>query len=270
MRYFTARVAETQDLGGSYTWLGLDGCEALAAAAPGQFVMLQGWPGHDPLLPRAYSVLFAEAGRAEFLVRRVGRGSGLLAAARPGDPIHVLGPLGRGFPEPEPGVADLLVAGGCGLAPLYLAARRAQAAGRPVRLLVGARQSCDLVLLDVLRARGVDLRTATEDGSAGERGLVTELLARELAAGARGVRILACGPEGMLRATREIARWHKVPCFLSLEAPMACGMGACLGCAVPARDRSRGLASHAGSAVEARFLYVCKDGPVFPAEEVWP
>ena len=85
---------------------------------------------------------------------------------------------------------------------------------------------------------------------------MTELLARELAMGARGVRILACGPAGMLRETREVARYHKVPCFLSLEAPMACGMGACLGCAVPARDRP--------------FLYVCKDGPVFPAEEVWP
>jgi dihydroorotate dehydrogenase electron transfer subunit len=257
MRFFTAKVGESQDLGGAYTWLSLDGCEPLAGASPGQFVMLRGWAGNDPLLPRAYSVLWVEGGRAELLIRRVGRGSGLLAAARPGDPIEVRGPLGRGFPEAEPGVTELLVAGGCGLAPLYLAARRALAEGRPVRLLYGARQSCDLVLIDLLRAHGIDHRIATEDGSAGEQGLVTRLLARTLAGGSRGVRILACGPEGMLRETREVARFHRVPCYLSLEAPMACGMGACLGCAVPARDRSR-------------FLYVCKDGPVFPAEEVWP
>ncbi len=256
MRFFTAKVVESQDLGGAYSWLCLEGCEALAAASPGQFAMLRGWPGHDPLLSRAFSVLSTGPGTAEFLIRRVGRGSGLLGAARPGDPIRVVGPLGRGFPVATPEVTELLVAGGCGLAPLYFAARRAQAEGRRVRLLYGARQSCELVLADVLRARGVELQTATEDGSAGERGLVTALLERELAASTAGLRVLACGPEPMLRATREVARRHGVPCFLSLESPMACGVGACLGCAIPARDRP--------------FLYVCKDGPVFAAEEVWP
>jgi dihydroorotate dehydrogenase electron transfer subunit len=273
MRYFTARAHDCRDLGGGYSWLTLEGCAALRASRPGQFVMLRGAWGRDPLLPRAYSVLAVDGDRAELLVRRVGRGSALLAHARAGDEVAVLGPLGSGFPDTAAGVTDLLVAGGCGVAPLYFAARRAADEGRRERalVLVGGRQSCDLPLCDDLRARGFAVRIATEDGSVGERGLVTALLAAELERRAPGsarirssrsgvldarTRILACGPEGMLRAARALARQHAAPCYLALEAPMACGLGACLGCAVPARAQP--------------YLYVCKDGPVFRAEDVWP
>jgi len=220
--------------------------------------MLRGPWDRDPLLPRAYSVLAVEGDRAEFLIRRVGRGSERLASAAPGEQIVVLGPLGSGFPEPgsDP-VTDLLVAGGCGVAPLYMTARQALAAGRGdrTRVLFGGRESCELVLLDRLQGLGLPLLTATEDGSAGEAGLVTDLLARELAVpGAK--RVLACGPEGMLRAVRELARRHSAACYLSLEAPMACGVGVCLGCAVRAK--------------RVPYLYVCQQGPVFDAEEIWP
>lgn len=256
MRWFIAHVAQNEDLGSNYSWLTLEGCEGLGEILPGQFVMLRGSWGRDPILPRAYSVLTVDAGRAEFLVRRVGRGSRLLGAAERGAQVAVLGPLGTSFPEPSPGTLDLLVAGGCGLPPLYLAARRALEHGGAVELLLGAKQRAELVLQDRLRALlGDRLSTITEEGEGG--GLVTELLDRRLESrDASALRVLACGPEPMLLAVREVARRHEVPCLLSLEAGMACGLGACLGCAVEAAGEG--------------YLHVCKDGPVFDAEAIWP
>lgn len=259
MEFFAARLESNQDLGGGYALLGLSGCDALEGARPGQFVMLRGAWGRDPILPRAYSILSAEGGAAEFLVRRVGRGSTLLAQMHPGGVLTVLGPLGNAFPLPQPGLVDLLVAGGCGLPPLHLAARRAATQGQAgqVELLVGARGAAELAptLLDRLGGAGVKVRTITEDGSSGEKGLVTDLLRRRLEQ-LPDARVMACGPTGMLRGVRELARRCGARCLLSLEAEMACGLGACLGCAVEARDRA--------------YLHVCKDGPVFEAEEVWP
>jgi dihydroorotate dehydrogenase electron transfer subunit len=258
MPLFSARVQENRELGGSFSWLRLDGCWPLADSRPGQFVMVRGgtWD-RDPLLPRAYSVLWAEGGQAELLVHRVGRGSALLGQTRAGETLQLLGPLGSSFPDPDPDGVELLVAGGCGLAPLHLAARRAIAAGRAARLelLLGARGAAELVLLEPLQGR-LTLHLATEDGSRGERGLVTELLRRRLEQPPRPSRLLACGPRGMLLAVRALARACAVPCSIAVEAPMACGVGACLGCAIPGRSKP--------------YRYVCHEGPVFDAEEVWP
>jgi len=278
--FFTARLVETRAMGSGYALLRLQGCGPLSGARAGQFVMLRGDWGRDPILPRAYSILSCGGDEARFLVQQVGRGSGLLARATPGAPLTVLGPLGNGFPEPGPGQSDLLVAGGCGLPPLHLAASQAAEAGRAsrVELLLGARTADQLLpsLLDELREPEIAIQLATEDGSAGQRGLVTDLLERRLgetdtareAGGLPGSagraretsttrRILACGPPAMLRAVREVARRHDTRCFLSLEAEMACGLGACLGCAVQARRGSQ-------------YLHVCADGPVFDGEDVWP
>jgi len=260
--YFTAHLTDSRELGVGYRLLTLGGCAALAASRPGQFVMLRGPWGRDPVLPRAYSILSADGERARFLVQRVGRGSNLLADAAVGEPITVLGPLGNGFPEPEASdTVSLLVAGGCGLPPLHLAATRAAEVrrGAQIELLQGTRSSGQLLspLLDELRARELRLWIATEDGSAGERGLVTQLLQRRLEHLHPGpCRVLACGPTAMLRAVREVARQHGVQCLLSLEAEMACGLGACLGCAVEAPGSG--------------YVHVCSDGPVFDGEEVWP
>ena len=171
----------------------------------------------------------------------------------------MLGPLGNGFPVRQDGERDLLVAGGCGLPPLHMAAMHAAEAGESgaVELLLGARRAAELPqpLLDMLCQRGVAVSVVTEDGGQGEQGLVTELLERRLGAG-RPARVLACGPTAMLLAVREVTRRIGLPCYLSLEAGMACGLGACLGCAVMGRD--------------GRYVHVCSDGPVFEAEEVWP
>lgn len=260
MRYFQARVQENRRLGGGYFALDLVGCEALERSDPGQFVMVRGDWERDPLLPRAFSLLSATAGgRASILAKTVGRGTALLERCLPGASLHVLGPLGTRFPPPSPEYLDLLVGGGVGIPPLFMqAARAAQLQlGHMSEILYGGRTAHDLVLLDEMRGFGAGLHLATEDGSIGFRGLITGLLEQRLQAiqdAGRTARILACGPNAMLWAVGRLARAANVSCFLSLEEQMACGIGVCLGCAVPARSRP--------------FRYVCKDGPVFDAADV--
>lgn len=258
MRWFVAPVIDNRDLGADYSLLRLGECQALDESRAGQFVMLRGTWGLDPILPRPYSILNVYRGEAEFLVRRVGRGSRLIAAMRVGDEVSVLGPLGSSFPGPKVGTVDLLVAGGCGLPPLYRLAALAHDRGQAesLELLYGARSADALVLADQLAARGLRVHTITDDGSRGDKGLVTELLQRRIAARRQDCRVMACGPQAMLEEVRGISRAHGVPCLVSLEAHMACGLGACLGCAVEGK--------------KTRYLHVCRDGPVFDAEEVWP
>src|SRR5215471_20519487 len=126
MHYFDARITENRSLGGGYFVLRLGGCESLAAAKPGQFVMIRGAWGRDPLLPRAFSLMsVGPGGRADVLAKTVGRGTALLERALPGARLAVLGPLGSSFPEPRADVVDLLVAGGVGLPPMYMQAELA-------------------------------------------------------------------------------------------------------------------------------------------------
>ena len=133
MRYFQAKISENRGLGGGYYVLRLSGCASLASAKPGQFVMIRGAWGRDPLLPRAFSLLAVGAGgTADILAKTVGRGTALLERALPGAEVDVLGPLGSSFPEPQADTTDLLVAGGVGLPPLYMqgsAGGRAAAGG---------------------------------------------------------------------------------------------------------------------------------------------
>ena len=231
--------------------------------APGQFVMLS--PGvrtaverTDPLLPRPMAVYRETRGngapRIEILFKRHGRGTALLADAAPGQRIRVVGPLGRGFPLGAVGERALLVAGGTGIASVYELAARLRAAGHAdVTVLLGARVALDLMAEADFESLGVTLRIATEDGSRGTRGLVTALLEEALDADA-AARVYACGPTPMMRRAAEIAAERSVPCSVSLENPMACGFGVCLGCAAPL----------AGGG----FALVCRDGPVFDAVDI--
>jgi dihydroorotate dehydrogenase electron transfer subunit len=162
---------------------------------------------------------------------------------------------------PSPDVTDLLVAGGVGLPPLFMQAEGAARFGlaNGSEMLYGGRTSRDLVLLGEMRGLGIALHLATEDGSLGRRGRVTDELEARLdhwraAASTRRLRIMACGPRAMLWAVGRIAQSCGIECYLSLEEQMACGIGVCLGCAVAAQTRP--------------YRYVCKDGPVFPAAEV--
>ena len=230
-------------------------------AEPGHFVMLS--PGargaaqrFDPLLPRPMAVYRTLGGGAspeiEVLYKATGRGTQLLAETRVGERVRVVGPLGVPFALPAAGRRALLVGGGTGIASLYELAARAAATG-PVVVMLGARSEIDLMGRDDFAALGVEVRIATEDGSRGHRGRVTELLEAALAEGGLDA-IYACGPTPMMRRAAELAAARGRSCQVSLENHMACGFGVCLGCAVPRADGTIAL--------------VCRDGPVFEAAQV--
>ena len=260
-----APVLELSDEGGANRRLRLR-ASGWPGFDPGQFVMLSpgalaSAPRSDPLLPRPMAVYRErpEPGGAvlEILFKRHGRGTALLADARPGERVRLVGPLGRAFAPPPPGERAVLVAGGTGIASVYeLAARTLDraASGSPRPLvLLGARSAGDLMGEPDFAALGAPLRIATEDGSRGTRGLVTDLLEAALSDGAPS-RVYACGPTAMMRRAAEIAARRGCTCSVSLENPMACGFGVCLGCAAPLRGGG--------------FALVCRDGPVLDATDV--
>lgn len=226
----------------------------------GQFVMVRIGDGLQPFLRRAFSVHDASRsgalGRLTLLAKVVGRGTEQLAAARPGDQLRVLGPLGHGF-SLAPGGRAALVAGGIGSAPLLMLAKDLLREDRPFDLYYGGRSVVDLprrdAFLDLLERGGGELVATTEDGSFGERGLVTDPLERALAQG-RYARIYSCGPHGLLARLAAIGSRHGVPGEVALESPMGCGFGACLGCAIPTPGE--------------RYALCCTDGPVFRFDEV--
>lgn len=229
---------------------------------PGQFVMLSpgargSAPRCDPLLPRPMAVYRTRAGngdpRIEILFKVHGRGTALLADLEPGDRVGVVGPLGTPFPDPAPGARAVIAAGGTGIASVYEFAAGLHARGVPVRVLLGARSAGDLMGEADFAASGIALAVATEDGTRGARGLVTDLLADALS-GASAAVVYTCGPTPMMAATARISAQRGLPCWASLENPMACGFGVCLGCAAPLRDGG--------------FALVCRDGPVLPAHAI--
>ncbi len=241
-----ATVVESRRFGDAYVLLRLRVPRA-HAARPGQFAMLRGDWGTEPLLGRPMSYL-SGGEEPEFLLKIVGAGTSWLAAARTGDRMDVVGPLGNAFAPASPGRKQILVAGGVGVVPLFFHAARGDVEG--ASFLYGGRTADDLPLAEPLSAL-CDLRLATEDGSRGTKGRVTELLAGLLDA---RTDVLTCGPTPMMRAVAERSARAGARCFASLEAPMACGYGVCLGCVVKAQGGG--------------FRYVCTDGPVIDATEI--
>ncbi len=215
----------------------------------GQFVMLSLDPRGlqlDPLLPRPMAVFRADGARVEFRFHVVGRGTALLAALPAGAEVGVLGPLGNGFSPPTPITGRrVLVGGGTGTASLYELATQS---GSGALILLGGRTREAILALADFEALPAELRLATEDGSSGRKGLVTDLLVLE-----PGDEVFACGPTAMMDAVRQRAQAAGVPCRVSLESRMACGFGICLGCAVP---------------TDQGYRYVCTHGPVFDAERL--
>lgn len=230
-----------------------------AEAQPGQFVHVRVGPGYDPLLRRPFSVYRSDPqrGTLDILYEVVGRGTKVLSGRRAGEVLDVLGPVGHGFGIPQGLGCALLVAGGMGIPPLVFLAHRLAELGVQTAALVGARSRDRLVGTKDLTSLGVQVRVATDDGSEGHAGLVTELVAEHLGS-APPQQMYAVGPDAMLGKVVELALAHQVPCQVSLESRMACGVGACLGCVV--RVRSTGD--------EPRYKRVCVDGPVFDAREV--
>jgi dihydroorotate dehydrogenase electron transfer subunit len=250
-----AEVLDHQEVAREHFVMTLDAPEIARGARPGQFVMARSLGAWDPLLPRAFSVYHADAegGCISLLYREVGRGTGRLRRNEPGSFVHLWGPLGNAFSLPE-GSRVIFVGGGVGVPPLVFWAERLAELAVPMEMvaLVGAATKEFLVGLEHFRRARVLTRVATDDGTAGHHGLVTELLP-EFMEGAR-THLYACGPMGMLAAVAKIAEAREARAELALEAPMACGVGACLGCTVPRR--------------EGGYARVCTDGPVFGASEI--
>lgn len=253
-------IDDNRRLGASGYVVSFRSARLAAEARPGQFVMLGFASGTDPLLRRPYTLYrTGRPGRppdaCEVQYKVVGRGTARLASMRAGEPLTCLGPLGRGFEPPPEGRTPLLVAGGIGIAGLLHQALWLRGAGLEPSLLFGCRTAEDLPLTEGFDAAGVPVRIATEDGSRGARGQVTSLLEPELERGA--VEVYACGPQPMLRAIARMTA-GRAGCQVSVESPMACGFGVCLGCVLPT---SRGTGYH-------RYARVCVEGPVFRAEDL--
>lgn len=224
---------------------------------PGQFYMLaaaERWgAGEDerPFLPRAFSFLRATDGRLSFMLEDVGPGTRRLAELDAGDALEITGPLGRGFSAPPDDQRAILAGGGVGIPPLAAWAHQLIQSGVGVQALLGFR---DAVHAEGGALMGARAEVATDDGSVGHHGLVTDLLAAELDDGGDAATVYACGPPAMLEAVRTLCEARDVPAQLALEAGMACGFGACFGCVVPVRDGG--------------YVRVCVEGPVFDAERL--
>ncbi len=267
------RVESHAPLGASHFLLRLAAEDPLPFWEPGQFAMVSaGRPGDatDPLLRRPFSLYNLpdrDAGPSyavEIFYKVFGRGTALLSEARRGDALSCLLPLGNGFsPRRPPGSRLLLVAGGIGSASLHPLALHERRAGREPLMMYGCRTAADLAGVEPSRAAGLEVLVTTDDGTAGDRGLVTERLDRFLAEegpeAARRWVICACGPTPMMSATARVASRRGVACHVSLEAPMACGFGVCVGCVV-------GMREHASAPL--RYSRICVDGPVFDAAGV--
>jgi dihydroorotate dehydrogenase electron transfer subunit len=186
-------------------------------------------------------------------------GTRLLSRKKPGETVGVLGPLGTPFPHLDRKHPALLVGGGIGVAPLILLAETLSRLKIPHAVFLGARTKKDLLGLDVFRKSGAPLFLATDDGTGGRRGFVTELVEEYLAAGKapKGSVIHACGPRPMFRVLASVAAKHHLPAYLSWEERMACGMGICLTCACP-------VSGEGG----VRMTRTCVEGPVFEASRI--
>ena len=224
-------------------------CPELALTAlPGQFAQIY-LPGHTLRRPISICGIDRGHGTLRFVFQVRGQGTAELATFRPGDALELLAPLGKGFPV-DPAKRTLLVGGGIGVPPLLGCAAEL---GENAVAVLGFRSKSAVILEQDFQAAGAKTLIATDDGSYGLHGLVTQLAEQE-----EFDIVFDCGPLPMLKAVRALAEQKGTPCFLSLEERMACGIGACLGCAVPLLDETG----------KEYFGHVCKDGPVFDSRQV--
>lgn len=250
-RIFNAKVTDNLPLNEKNYLLTIEPIEPTVEPTPGQFYMIQTGNSLDPLLKRPFSYCRKTADTIQFLYVVKGKGTSRMKALKPGDKMQVIGPLGTGYPKPLRGFTPLLIAGGIGIASLFPLAERLR---KHFCFIYGARCRSELLMLRELEQLGSELLTCTDDCSFGRGGTVADILTHLLASPANvSYMIYACGPKPMLAAVSRIARDNRIRGFMSLEENMACGFGACLGCAV---QTIKG------------YKRVCKEGPVFPIEEI--
>lgn len=273
-----APILENVVIAKSTRRLRIEAPEMARRVVPGQFFMVRNPYGNDPLIGRAFALydVDANAGWIDLVYLVKGKLTTSLALLDSSDRVAVWGPLGNGFP-PQTAEHLIMVAGGIGQTPFLTLARESlgsQTFGPPsnsdtqrsagqvqrVSLYYGARTQDYLAGLDDFRQAGVELQLATEDGSAGINGRVTDALVPmldEARAAGTSVQIVCCGPELMMEAVAKIAITNNLPCQVSLETPMACGIGICFSCV-----------AKIGAAEDWDYKRTCVDGPVFDARKI--
>ncbi len=251
-------LLKNRNLKNDYYSLTFGSFSRASSCQPGQFLHIK-LPATDIFFRRAFSIAHVSPNNEiEIILKVLGRGTAILSGLRKGAPVNLLGPLGAPFTLPRKNETALIVAGGIGFPPLLFLTSEMIRQGyksEQVVFFYGGQSGGDLVERSRIRKLGVRFEQVTEDGSLGERGLVTEALEKYILAYRDSrVRIYACGPPGMLKATDDIGLKYGIPGQLSLEAPMPCGIGVCLGCVV--------------ELAEGGHARVCREGPVFDIGEV--
>ena len=255
-----SQILSIRQIHGDYYQLQLRCKNGFEKAIPGQFVMIRLSDNYYPLLRRPFSIhnLYKhEDGDycVELLFKVIGKGTLALSQCLSNQWIDILGPIGNGFCYNDSLKNALLVSGGIGVAPMLFLAKCLLDNGTLCHVINGGRTADDVLCTDIFQALGIDVSICTDDGSAGTKGFVTDKLEMHIKKQMPDI-IYTCGPQPMLSKVSEIAEKNSVACQVSLESHMACGMGACLGCAVQSKD------------LHKTYYHVCVDGPVFLSDRV--
>lgn len=254
------KILYNKKIKGDYFHLVLQAPKITKASLPGQFLHIKVNDAHEPLLRRPFSIHRLQGTNIELLYEVVGHATEVLSHRKSGEYLDVIGPLGNGFgytPHATRHMLPILVAGGMGVAPLsFLSEKLAESKVHSSKfiVLIGAKTKNQILCEKEFRYLGCEVKIATDDGSKGFKGKVTDLLRNLLSAiDYRLSTIYACGPRPMLKEISRISKEYNIPAQVSLEEHMACGIGACLGCAVNTKDG---------------FKRACKEGPVFKADGI--
>jgi dihydroorotate dehydrogenase electron transfer subunit len=244
---------------GEYFLLSMESPAIAINAKPGQFLMVRVCKNTHPLLRRPFSIFSAEGKTVEIFFQKVGLGTELLSEKQIGDTIDILGPLGTGFTVKAENHRNqfALIGGGRGIAPIYFLSQNLKIHSGKPRIFYGGKSLQDLPIKERFEKEGSSFSFATEDGSYGTRGLITDIFEAELNNGFAANRIYACGPELMLKKIGEIAAAANIPAELSLESMMGCGFGVCWGC-VKKIKKNQTIGWHK----------ICEEGPVLLAEDI--
>ncbi|MBM3254338.1 MAG: dihydroorotate dehydrogenase electron transfer subunit [Candidatus Omnitrophica bacterium] len=264
MKLCKSRIISNHHIKNSYYELSISSDYIPRFAKPGQFVHIKCSDNNTPLLRRPFSIhsVSKEKNTFKILYEVLGKGTGFLSKKKAGDFLDIIGPLGNGFDfqtTDDRRQTTVLVAGGMGTAPLLFLAEKLVhnsqfTVHRKPLVLIGAKTKNLILCKDEFKKLGCDVKIATEDGSLGFKGKVTDLLKEVLSTvNCQLSTVYACGPYPMLKEVSKIAKKHRINCQVSLEEIIACGVGACLGCAV---------------STKGGFKLVCKDGPVFNSDEI--
>lgn len=254
----TAKIVENINFGGKYYRMRAQAPEIAAIARAGQFCMIRPEHSGESLMRRPFSIAAVRDGEIlEFAYTAIGRGTRLLARQEPGANLLCLGPLGNSFPIVE-GARAVVVAGGIGIAPFPFFNRALNAHRIFPSTYYGARNASELIYLEELNQLSDRVVIATDDGSSGFHGFITQILERDLEKDPSGVVFYVCGPHPMMKRVKEIAERFHLPAYLSMEEIMGCGVGICIGCPIPGFT----------TAGENTQYLCCKDGPIFPSSLV--